>query len=414
MKRTQNSVGHANQASERHVLSAGGPTHGMDVVVLGAGYAGVTLTRKLEQSLPADATLRLVDAAETHLVQHELHRVIRRPSITDAIEVSLDSLFDRAEICTERVTDVDTESNSVTLANGTVLEYDYGAICLGADTAFYELPGVETHGYPLKSIDDAEALRDRTTALIDRGEPATIVVGGAGLSGVQVAGELATLAAEAEMGDAIEIILLEQQSAVAPTFPEAFQTAVADALTDRNVEIRTNTVVTEATASTVTTTRESADGTTTIDTDLFVWTGGIAGGEAMAGDRPLVRRDLRLTDTTFALGDAARIVDAKGEAVPASASAAIRAATPAAENITRLVEWELNGREGFEPQLEPFRFSAPGWIVSVGDGAVAQVGPEVLTGRAAKALKASVGAGYLSSIAAVQEATELVSEELSA
>jgi NADH dehydrogenase len=56
----------------------------------------------------------------------------------------------------------------------------------------------------------------------------------------------------------------------------------------------------------------------------------------------------------------------------------------------------------------------PGWIVSVGDGAIAQVGPKVVTGTAAKALKASVGAGYLSSVRAIRQATELVGEELNA
>jgi hypothetical protein len=50
----------------------------------------------------------------------------------------------------------------------------------------------------------------------------------------------------------------------------------------------------------------------------------------------------------------------------------------------------------------------------VGDGAVAQVGPKVVTGKPAKALKASVGAGYLSSVRAIRQATELVGEELNA
>jgi len=134
----------------------------------------------------------------------------------------------------------------------------------------------------------------------------------------------------------------------------------------------------------------------------------------MAGDRPVVQSDLRLTKSTFALGDAAKIVDADGEAVPASASAAIRSANVAAKNISQLVEWELSDREGFEPRLKQFRFDVPGWIVSVGDGAVAQVGPKVVTGTAAKALKASVGAGYLSSVRAIRQATELVGEELNA
>ena len=386
----------------------------MHVVVLGAGYAGVTLTRKLETALPPEADLTIVDEAEDHLVQHEVHRVIRQPSITDAIEVPLDSLFDRAEVVTARVESVDTDANEVTLDTGETLTYDYGALCLGAETAFYDLPGVEDHGLPLKSVADAEAIRGRALDAIESGEQASVVVGGAGLSGVQVAGEIATLADEAGASERIDITLLEQLDSVAPAFPETFQDAVADELTGRGIEIHTETAVTEATESTVATRHEATGETNELASDLFVWTGGIAGPETMAGDRPVVRRDLRLTNSTFALGDTARVVDADGEAVPASASAAIRAATPAAENIATLVEWELAGGEGFEPELTPFRFNVPGWIVSVGDGAVAQVGPKVVTGSAAKALKASVGAGYLSSIRAVQKATELVGEELEA
>ena len=386
----------------------------MHVVVLGAGYAGVTLTRKLENALPPEADLTIVDEADDHLVQHEVHRVIRRPLITDAIEVPLESLFDRTEVVTAHVESVDTDANEVSLDTGETLTYNYGALCLGAETAFYDLPGVEEHSLPLKSVADAEAIRERALGLFDDDEQASIVVGGAGLSGVQVAGELAALADEEGASERVDITLLEQLDSVAPAFPEAFQDAVADELTKRDIEIRTETAVTEATDSTVATRHEATGETDELNADLFVWTGGIAGPEAMAGDRPVVRRDLRLTNSIFALGDTARVVDADGEAVPASASAAIRAANPAAKNIAKLVEWELAGSEGFEPELTPFRFTVPGWIVSVGDGAVAQVGPEVVTGGAAKALKASVGAGYLSSIRAVRKATELVSEELEA
>ena len=386
----------------------------MHVVVLGAGYAGVTLTRKLEASLPAAADLTIVDDSDSHLVQHEVHRVIRRPSITDAIEVPLDSLFDRAEVVTARVEDIDTDSNAVVLDTGETLDYDYAGLCLGAETAFYDLPGVEEYGLPLKSVDDAETIRQQALDAIDSGEEARFVVGGAGLSGVQVAGELATLAEEEGAADRIEVIVLEQLQSVAPAFPEAFQSAVADELATRDIEVRTETTVSEATASTIETRHESTGTERSVGYDLFVWTGGIGGSAAMAGNRPIVRADLRLTKSTFGVGDSVRIVDADGEAVPASASAAIRSARVAAENITRLVAWESTDETGFEPRLSKFRFDAPGWIVSVGDGAVAQVGPKVVTGNAAKALKASVGAGYLSSVRAIRQATELVGEELNA
>ncbi len=384
----------------------------MHVVVLGAGYAGVTLTQKLESVLPESVELTLIDASETHLVQHELHRAIRRPSITDAIEIPLSSLFDRATIVTDRITEIDTETNQVSLESGDTLEYAYAAVCLGAETAYYGLAGLKEYGRPLKSVSDAEAIRTEALAAIDSGNPARFVVGGAGLSGVQVAGELATLAAEKDATDRLDIVIVEQLESVAPAFPEAFQTALESELTERGIEIRTETTIRRATESTIETTHDPTDEEHTTDYELFVWTGGIGGSPPMAGDRPAVQSDLRLTDSTFGLGDAVRIVDADGQAVPASASAAIRSARVAANNIRSLLEWNLEGRKGFEPRLEQFRFDVPGWIVSVGDGAVAQVGPKVLTGPAAKTLKASVGAGYLSSVRAIGQATELVSEEL--
>jgi NADH dehydrogenase len=147
--------------------------------------------------------------------------------------------------------------------------------------------------------------------------------------------------------------------------------------------------------------------------DQLVWTGGITGQPAMADDRPVVRGDLRLDDRTFALGDAARVVDADGEAVPASASAAIREARTAATNITRVVRHELDGHpDDVGPHLDQYRFSVPGWIVSVGDGAVAQVGPTVVRGAAAKAMKATVGAGHLGSVGAIRNAVDLAESEL--
>ena len=43
---------------------------------------------------------------------------------------------------------------------------------------------------------------------------------------------------------------------------------------------------------------------------------------------------------------------------------------------------------------------------------MAKVGPTVVTGRPALALKTTVGAGYLGSVGAIREATDLVREEL--
>jgi NADH dehydrogenase len=378
----------------------------MHIAVLGAGYAGVTVARRLERALPTDVEIVVVDDSGEHLVRHEVHRLIRRPDFVEDITVPLGELFDRATVVTDRVTRVDADGNRVELASGDPVEYDYAAVCLGAETAFYDLPGVEEHALPLRDTEHANTLRAEALDLIDAGG-GRVVVGGAGLSGVQVAGELAALAREEDASDRVEVVLTEMRESVAPGFPAAFQGAVREELETEGVDVRTGVTIEGADAAEVTTEDRA------IPHDLFVWTGGIAGPGPLAGERPQVRSDLRQGDSTFVVGDAARVVDREGEAVPASAQAALAEAKVAAANIADLVDHERNGGR-FEPRLGAVSFSPKGWVVSVGDGTVATVGGTVLRGRAALAAKATSGVGHLSSIGATSRAIELAREEFAA
>ncbi|PSQ55060.1 NADH dehydrogenase FAD-containing subunit [Halobacteriales archaeon SW_12_67_38] len=375
----------------------------MRIAVLGAGYAGLTLARQLEKRLPESVEIVVVNDRPDHLVQHELHRVVRRPSLADGITVDLADALDRATLRVARVTDIDHEANVATLDDEEELSYDVGAVCLGAETAFYDLPGVEEHATPLKRLPDAARIREEYLNLAD-GDRA--VIGGAGLSGVQIAGELAALAREEALDR--EIVLLEQRDDVAPNFPANFQDAVREELEARDAVVRTDEAVERATDDAV-----ELDGEE-LSCGQFVWTGGIRGPDALAGERPTVPDTLRLGGDTFVVGDAARVTDADGAAVPASAAAAVREARSVADTIAGIVSHRQEGGADalFEPRPERFRFDAPGWLVSVGDGAVAQVGPTVFRGAAAKALKTSVGAGYLSSVGAIENAAGLVREEL--
>ncbi|MFP8889245.1 NAD(P)/FAD-dependent oxidoreductase [Natrialbaceae archaeon A-CW2] len=395
----------------------------MHVVVLGGGYAGVTLMRALERDLPVDVELTLVNDSPTHLVQHELHRVIRRPAVAGEISIPLTDLLERATVHVGVVESIDTERRTVHLEDETHLEdgtltYDFCAVCLGAETAFYGLESVREHALPLKRVGDATAIRSGVQrALESESETTDIVVGGAGLSGIQVAGELAALLEESapervDDGTA-SVTLLEQAATVAPEFDRSFQEATRDVLERVGVDVRTESTVTDAGESTVTVRSADENSPRTLRADVFVWTGGISGQDALEGERPQVNRTLRLDDRTFVVGDAARVIDAEGEAVPASAQSAVREAIVVAESIRRLIEYEHQGGV-FEPRLESFTFESPGWLVSVGDDAVAQVGPSVFTGAPAKALKTTVGVGYLSSIGSVREAVDLVQNELCA
>ena len=142
----------------------------MRIAVLGAGYAGLTLARKLERTVPDDVEILVVERTGRHLVQHEIHRAIRRPSLADDIVVPLEEVLDRAEIRQAEVADVDPDENVVALASSEEIDYDYAAVCLGAETAFYGLPGVEERATPLKTLDDAEKIRAGFLDALDAGE----------------------------------------------------------------------------------------------------------------------------------------------------------------------------------------------------------------------------------------------------
>ncbi len=375
----------------------------MRVAVFGAGYAGLTVARRLERWLPETVDIVVVDESPSHLVQHELHRVIRYPDLAETLTVPLEEVLTRATVRQARVTGIDPEAGVATLevsGERESLEYDFAAVCLGAETAFYDLPGVEEHATPLKRLDHAETIR--SDAFDSAGGHA--VVGGAGLSGIQVAGDLAALS-DSEGLD-LDVTVVEMADRVAPSFGESFARAVRQELDARGIAVETGATVERAEEDGI----DLADGRT-LPADPLVWTGGIRGPDALGGERRPVNADLVVGDGTFVVGDAGAVTDEWGEAVPASAQTAVREARIAAKNIDRLVR-ERRDDDGERARLATYSFDSPGWVVSVGDGAVAQIGPIVCSGDPAKAAKAAIGAGHLSSVGAIERASELVHEEL--
>ncbi|WP_232688058.1 NAD(P)/FAD-dependent oxidoreductase [Halobacterium zhouii] len=377
----------------------------MRVVVLGAGYAGVVLVRRLERRLPDDVELIVVDDTGTHLVQHELHRVVRKPEFADDITIRIDDLFDRAKTYRSTVKSIDRDERVVHFEDGDDLAYDVAAVCLGTETADYDLPGVEEHGTPLKRLPHAATIRRDFLDVVDDGG-GTVVVGGAGLSGVQTAGELAALARENGIESDVDVLLVEQRPDVASSFPQNFRTAVRDELDREGVWVHTDAEITRVTNSEIHLERRDP-----IAYDQFVWTGGIRGTDALEGERPDVRADLALDERTFALGDAARVLDAEGTMVPASAQTAIREAKVAARNIETVVADHRDSANGFRPRLDRYTFESPGWAVSIGDSAVAQVGSKVVRGSAANALKSAIGMRYLASAGGIRDVVRLLGDE---
>jgi len=337
------------------------------VVVLGAGYAGAGTVSKLEEELGADAELVWVSETDYHLVLHEAHRVIRDPGVRDKITIPVEDVKSRStEFVHDSVVDVDTDDRVVELEDGDDEPYDYLVVGIGSETATYGIDGMAEHPLTLKSLDDAleihervkEAARDAT-----REDPAQVVVGGAGLSGIQSAGEVAEF--RDRHNAPIEVTLVEALPEIFPPGDSEIQGALRHRLEAADVNILTDDPITAATEDSL-----EFDERDSIDYDVFLWTGGVTGPSELSDvdveaehNRLNAESTLQTEDErVFAVGDCSMVSQGEDEAAPPTAQAAWQAADVAAENVKRA----MDGRP-----LETWTYDDQGTLVSVGETAIA-------------------------------------------
>ncbi|MFC6717965.1 NAD(P)/FAD-dependent oxidoreductase [Natrialbaceae archaeon GCM10025810] len=337
-----------------------------NVVVLGAGYAGAGAIKKLQSELDGSARLTWIADVDYHLVLHESHRVVRDPDVRTDITVPISEITDPGtRFVQDEVVGLDVDERVVELREGDDVEYDYVLVALGSQTAYYGIPGLEENSLTLKSLDDAlEIHNEISTASQEatRGDPAQVVIGGAGLSGIQTAGEVAEFRDEHRAP--IEIHLVEALEEIFPGNDPEIQQALRDLLEEAGVQIHTDDPITEAEDGVI-----HFDEGDPLEYDVFVWTGGITGRDAL-DDAELEKQHNRVEaeanfqtsdERVFAIGDSA-IVDQGDQPAPPTAQAAWQAAEVAGENIARATE---------NRPLKTWEYDNKGTVVSVGEKAVA-------------------------------------------
>jgi NADH dehydrogenase len=372
------------------------------VVVLGAGYAGAGAVQRLEEELNGSTEIVWVSDTDYHLVLHESHRVIRDPSVQHKITIPVQEIKSPSTKFVEgEVTGLDIDDREVELDDGRTVDYDYALVAMGSQTAYYGIPGLEEHSETLKSLDDALDIHEQVTAAArdaTRSDPAQVVIGGAGLSGIQSAGEVAEF--RDEQNAPIEVTLVEALEEIFPPGTPELQQALRERVEAAGVNILTDDPITEADEDTI-----EFDERDAIDYDVFVWTGGITGRDAMDGV-DLENEHNRVTasstfetgdDRVFAIGDSA-VIDQGENPAPPTAQAAWQAAEVAGENLARAVN---------DKPLKTWTHKDKGTVVSIGEEAVAHdVEPvsgltlpvETFGGYPAKTLKKMIAARWIADI----------------
>ncbi|PSQ03765.1 NADH dehydrogenase FAD-containing subunit [Halobacteriales archaeon QS_4_69_31] len=376
------------------------------VVVLGSGYAGAGAVQSLEASLGPEADLTWVSDVDYHLVLHESHRCIRDPTVREKITVPVTEI--RSDSTTFRqgeVVGIDTDDREVELAGGGTVPYDYLLVALGSRTAFFGIEGLEEHARTLKSLDDALAIHDAVSeaaAAASHGDPAQVVIGGAGLSGIQTAGEVAGFRDDHNAD--IDIHLVEGLERILPGSDPQLQGALRKRLEAADVDVRTGEFIGKVDED-----RVYVGDDDELAYDVLVWAGGITGREAVRdanvdkddrSHRIYAERTFETTDDrVFAMGDSALIDQPGEEPAPPTAQAAWQAAEVAGTNLARRV----NGQP-----LTEWTHKDKGTVVSIGEKAVAHdvlyVPLSTFGGTPAEILKKGIAARWIADIAGVRRA----------
>ncbi|WP_338728912.1 NAD(P)/FAD-dependent oxidoreductase [Haladaptatus sp. DJG-WS-42] len=375
-----------------------------NIVVLGAGYAGAAAIQSLEAEVD-NADITWISKEDYHLVLHEVHRCIRDPSVRDKISLPIaDIKSPSTRFIKAEVESVDTDDREIELDDGSTVDYDYLVVGLGSKTAYYGIPGLEENSLTLKGLDDALEIHNQikdAAREASRNDPAKIAIGGAGLSGIQTAGEIAEFR---DMHRApLEIYLVEAMEEIFPGQDPEVQGALRKRLLKADINILTNDPITEAAADTI-----YFDEGEPLEFDVFVWTGGITGQDALEEANVEKNHNRVNADATFqtsdervfALGDSAIIEQLNQERpAPPTAQAAWQAGGVIGENVARA----MNGQA-----LTSWSYKDKGTVVSIGDDAVAHnvmmVPIGTFGGPAAKVLKKSIATRWIADVTSVGRA----------
>ncbi|PSQ08089.1 NADH dehydrogenase FAD-containing subunit [Halobacteriales archaeon QS_6_71_20] len=394
------------------------------VVVVGAGYAGAGAVNAFEDAAdPGEAELTWISDHDYHLVLHEAHRVIRKPEIESKVAIPVEEIKDDdTEFLKGRVVDVDADEQVVRTADGDEVEYDYLLVAVGSATAFFGIEGLREHALTLKTLDDAREIHQAVRAAGETAtttDPATVVVGGAGLSGIQSAGEIAEFRDDHKAP--IEIELVEGLDSVFPNNDPEVQGALRKRLDRKGVGVHTGEFISKVDDHAVylggSEERyydENADerpdpeeidysDDLVMEYDVLLWTGGITGQAEVdefgleaddRSDRVYAESTFETSDDrVFAIGDTALVDQGEEEVAPPTAQAAWQAAEVAGENLARAVRGA---------PLKSWQHEDKGTLVSVGEEAVAHdvqgIPINTFGGPGARALKKAVATRWIADI----------------
>lgn len=357
------------------------------VVILGAGFGGLTLARKLAKR----ASVTVIDRHNYQTFLPLLYQVasagLAADHIAHPIRGALRGLG--VEFRMGSPIAIDTQRKTVKLDSSELLEYDHLVVALGSETTDFGIPGVIENTLGMKTVHEALRIRGEVMrhfedlCRIDDGSLLEIAIVGGGPTGVEMAGALAELARGPLRRDhesaakRISISLIEAGERLLPSFHPRLSARTKSDLERLGVKVLTNTKVARVNSDHILLTDS-----TEIPSRVTIWAAGVRGESAIEKLRlPLEQGRVKTASTLqvegfeniWAIGDVAGVLGKDGRKLPMVAPVAMQQARFLADQIFRssLKEFSYRdkgsmatiGRHKAVVEAKSFRIAgAPAWF----------------------------------------------------
>jgi NADH dehydrogenase len=351
------------------------------VVVVGAGFGGLTAVQALDQ---ADVEITLIDRTNHHLFQPLLYQVATGGLSPADIAAPVRHILRKQKNVTvieDTVRSIGRDSVTTDTAR---IRFDVLIVATGATHHYFGNDEWAPHAPGLKTLPDAVRLRTDILEAFEEAERSgsgdlTFLVIGGGPTGVEMAGAISEMARDTLRQDfrrfdpaRSRVLLVEAEDRVLGTYPASLSRRGEDQLVELGVEVLTGWRITHLDATSAV--LQSDEETIELEPQVTVWAAGVKAsplGEELEGlgasldraGRVEVEPDLSIPGhpSIYVIGDLAAVKQGDG-LVPGVA--------PAAMQMGEYVAARIGGRTTM-----PFRYRAKGSLATIGRSAgVADLG----------------------------------------
>ena len=296
------------------------------ILVLGAGYGGLTTVVNLQKRLGQQAEIILINKNDYHYETTWLHEVGAGTISPEAARYPIAKVITRdVRFVQATVESVAVKSKKIGTSAGE-FTYDYLVIGLGFEGETFGIPGLKEYALALTNIETARYVREHieyqfaswSLDEVRDDSKLTIIVGGAGFTGIEFLGELGNrvpeLCKEYDIpSELVRILCVEAAPMVLPGFDPQLVEYAKTQLAAKGIEFSIGTPVVEATPEGVKI-KKGDDEFEFIKAGTVVWAAGVRGNALVESSgiessraRIAVRKDMRAPgfDDVFIVGDCA-------------------------------------------------------------------------------------------------------------